>query len=222
MFKHSHIRGSEVVKLKRGLAERCFQDGEVGSLGLTHAKLHHWASPRNEIWMMFDEILKRPKKTSFEPELNQRPKDICFQNLQSSALPTELSKGTKPVSPFFRHHEYVNEQKEREKEKRYSAVPYWRQPSLRGGYRSWSNIESLEKHLHSVCKKVWRCRGLNSGPHTCKACALPLSYIPLFCEKHFVANIRVQLDIVFPSSWELLSGGKTKKVKLKGSYCSTW
>lgn len=25
----------------------------------------------------------------------------------------------------------------------------------------------------------WRCRGLNPGPHTCKACALPLSYIPL-------------------------------------------
>ena len=25
----------------------------------------------------------------------------------------------------------------------------------------------------------WRCRGLNSGPHTCEACALPLSYIPL-------------------------------------------
>ena len=24
----------------------------------------------------------------------------------------------------------------------------------------------------------WRCRGLNSGPHTCEACALPLSYIP--------------------------------------------
>ena len=24
----------------------------------------------------------------------------------------------------------------------------------------------------------WRCRGLNPGPHTCKACALPLSYIP--------------------------------------------
>ena len=30
----------------------------------------------------------------------------------------------------------------------------------------------------------WRCRGLNPGPHTCKACALPLSYIPcvfFFC-----------------------------------------
>ena len=26
--------------------------------------------------------------------------------------------------------------------------------------------------------KIWRCRGLNPGPHTCKACALPLSYIP--------------------------------------------
>ena len=24
----------------------------------------------------------------------------------------------------------------------------------------------------------WRCRGSNPGPHTCKACALPLSYIP--------------------------------------------
>ena len=27
-------------------------------------------------------------------------------------------------------------------------------------------------------KTSWRCRGLNPGPHTCKACALPLSYIP--------------------------------------------
>ena len=172
----------------------------------------------NDIWRNSG----KAKKTSFEPELNQRPKDICFQNLQSSALPTELSKGTKPISAFFRHREYVNEQKEKEKEKRYSVVPYWRQPSSRGGYRSWSNIDSLEKHLHSASKKVWRCRGLNSGPHTCKACALPLSYIPLFYEKHFVANIRVQLDIVLSSSWEFLSGGKTKKVKLKGSYCSTW
>ena len=27
-------------------------------------------------------------------------------------------------------------------------------------------------------KTVWRCRGSNPGPHTCEACALPLSYIP--------------------------------------------
>ena len=42
-------------------------------------------------------------------------------------------------------------------------------------------------HLRSTffyqptCQKTsvsWRCRGSNPGPHTCKACALPLSYIP--------------------------------------------
>ena len=27
-------------------------------------------------------------------------------------------------------------------------------------------------------KVQWRCRGSNPGPHTCKACTLPLSYIP--------------------------------------------
>ena len=27
--------------------------------------------------------------------------------------------------------------------------------------------------------RFWRCRGLNPGPFTCKANALPLSYIPL-------------------------------------------
>ena len=29
-----------------------------------------------------------------------------------------------------------------------------------------------------VFKRFWRCRGTIPGPHTCKACALPLSYIP--------------------------------------------
>ena len=33
-------------------------------------------------------------------------------------------------------------------------------------------------HWASGKPKIWRCRGLNPGPHTCKACALPLSYIP--------------------------------------------
>ena len=28
-------------------------------------------------------------------------------------------------------------------------------------------------------KRMWRCRGLNPGPLTCKASALPLSYIPI-------------------------------------------
>lgn len=42
------------------------------------------------------------------------------------------------------------------------------------------------QHLNASGAKVsdnsrtcWRCRGLNPGPHTCKACALPLSYIPI-------------------------------------------
>ena len=34
----------------------------------------------------------------------------------------------------------------------------------------------------NVRKKTWRCRGSNPGPHTCKACALPLSYIPWIVE----------------------------------------
>ena len=37
-------------------------------------------------------------------------------------------------------------------------------------------------------EKIWRCGGLNPGPFTCKANALPLSYIPLipllFLEPH--------------------------------------
>ena len=35
---------------------------------------------------------KSEEKISFEPDSNQRPKDICIFPLQSSALPTELSK----------------------------------------------------------------------------------------------------------------------------------
>ena len=31
------------------------------------------------------------QKVSTEPDLNQRPKDLCAYHLQSSALPTELS-----------------------------------------------------------------------------------------------------------------------------------
>ena len=43
-------------------------------------------------------------------------------------------------------------------------------------HKSWKLSYSLRP-----TKKVnsWRCRGLNPGPFTCKANALPLSYIPL-------------------------------------------
>ncbi len=37
-----------------------------------------------------------------------------------------------------------------------------------------------KRHIRqaSRVKKLWRCRGSNPGPFTCKANALPLSYIP--------------------------------------------
>ena len=43
----------------------------------------------------------------------------------------------------------------------------------------WTDPEEVvKKKREKKKKKNWRCRGLNPGPHTCKACALPLSYIP--------------------------------------------
>lgn len=48
----------------------------------------------------------------------------------------------------------------------------WRSPSLLGLPTVWQDLGRKKG------RKPWRCRGLNPGPHTCKACALPLSYIP--------------------------------------------
>ena len=46
---------------------------------------------------------KGEKKYSFEPDLNQRPMDVCqFSQLQSTALPTELSKVVKNLTELFR------------------------------------------------------------------------------------------------------------------------
>ena len=39
-------------------------------------------------------------------------------------------------------------------------------------------ISEIGKKVTARTKLHWRCRGSNPGPHTCKACALPLSYIP--------------------------------------------
>src|SRR4029434_4635736 len=39
-------------------------------------------------------------------------------------------------------------------------------------------IVPLEFTKDLFFKRFWRCRGTIPGPHTCKACALPLSYIP--------------------------------------------
>ena len=54
----------------------------------------------------------------------------------------------------------------------YSAIP--NQPNYQGNVVVCCHMPNI---LHQ--KSSWRCRGLNPGPHTCKACALPLSYTPL-------------------------------------------
>ena len=41
-------------------------------------------------------------------------------------------------------------------------------------------------------KKVWRCGGLNPGPFTCKANALPLSYIPDGCHHNYSQHLLLQ------------------------------
>ncbi len=46
-----------------------------------------------------------------------------------------------------------------------------------GNYQDISEIILL-KFAWKSSHISWRCWGLNPGPHTCKACALPLSYIP--------------------------------------------
>lgn len=53
----------------------------------------------------------------------------------------------------------------------------------RGPFRaaafSVSECDDKTRNVDKSAGPSWRCRGLNPGPHTCKACALPLSYIPL-------------------------------------------
>ena len=47
------------------------------------------------VYLMFNQsiFVKKRLKMSLEPDSNQWPKDVCTFLLQSSALPTELSRG---------------------------------------------------------------------------------------------------------------------------------
>ena len=54
---------------------------------------------------------------------------------------------------------------------------------MTGGFHdlfSWVNNVRTVDNFESIFPKrsAWRCRGLNPGPFTCKANALPLSHIP--------------------------------------------
>ena len=50
-----------------------------------------------------------------------------------------------------------------------------------------NNVRTLD-NFESIFPKssAWRCRGLNPGPFTCKANALPLSYIPYLFFKRYL------------------------------------
>ena len=51
---------------------------------------------------------KKKKIQSFEPDLNQRPMDFCYSQLQSTALPTELSKVPWDKRVGFKSYFYVH------------------------------------------------------------------------------------------------------------------
>ena len=55
----------------------------------------------------------------------------------------------------------------------------WRSGSVRFSFEIVTISSGRERRS---IKDNWRCRGSNPGPHTCKACALPLSYIPWIVE----------------------------------------
>ena len=72
-------------------------------------------------------------------------------------------------------------------------------------------------------KDNWRCRGSNPGPHTCKACALPLSYIPWhlwwrnsacrsICSIYFIGQI---MHACFKSKIMSFTRGETRTRNLR-------
>lgn len=63
-----------------------------------------WLMINSDLSFLFYCLLKSLKiSLSFEPELNQRPKDVHIFSLQSSALPAELSKVAKPFTNDIRN-----------------------------------------------------------------------------------------------------------------------
>ena len=49
---------------------------------------------------------------------------------------------------------------------------------------------------HYPAYQEWRCWGLNPGPHTCEARALPLSYIPTFSFRMFSGSHRIHICLL--------------------------
>ena len=57
-------------------------------------------------------------------------------------------------------------------------TPTWYDQEYPVCYLMTHNSHKPWNHLSSSVDKKWRCWGLNPGPRTCEAHALPLSYIP--------------------------------------------
>ena len=50
-------------------------------------------------------------------------------------------------------------------------------------------------------KRIWRCRGLNPGPFTCKANALPLSYIPSSSRRLWTEHVIICMHACWPQTY---------------------
>ena len=65
----------------------------------------------------------------------------------------------------------------------------------------WLKIVADEKFYRPTTIQNWRYRELNPGPHTCEACALPLSYIP-----DWVSNVALSFSNAMPVIMHKLIG----------------
>ena len=80
-------------------------------------------------------------------------------------------------------------------------VLVWHPLLFSGDYLTlWTN-NALRQHL------FWRCWGSNRGPHTCKACALPLSYIPSWNSSTLATSCEELTHWKRPWCWERLKAG---------------
>ena len=75
--------------------------------------------------------------------------------------------------------------------------------------------------IRKKIKTFWRCRGSNPGPHTCKACALPLSYTPpgiVYCNTTLnvkavqVWKIILEVPGIEPGASRMLSARSTTEL----------
>ena len=65
---------------------------------------------------------------------------------------------------------------------------------LMGRAEVWLHVVQIIRGAWKSSKNIWRCRGLNPGPFTCKANALPLRYIPYHKYWAFKSSIVITVN----------------------------